>query len=208
MTKKKTNFDKEINILTDRYVTLDELMSVPAGVSVELDLGCGSGDFSLGLAKKYPERLVFAADIQLNRIRKTASRCERAGLTNVRYFRVEARYFLTVVLPDSALDRIHIICPDPWPKNRHRSHRLIASDFTAQICRVLKPDGVLHFATDDPDYRVNAEKILQESGLLVRADDDRVADVSEIKTEFERQWLASGKTVFHTAWIRNNNIQR
>jgi len=198
---KKYNSDGEIFILSDQYLILSDLMDLPENTPVELDLGCGSGDFTLGLAQKYPDRLVFAADIMLGRMRKVVSKCRRAGvLANTRFFRVEARHLLTIILPDACLDRLHILCPDPWPKNRHKGHRLISSDIMAQIHRVLKPGGIFHFATDDAPYLEAGVKNITESGLFERADDFVLADVADIKTEFERQWLAQGKPVPHTAW--------
>lgn len=200
--KKKTDSDAEIFLLNNQYVILSDLMTIPEGKTVELDLGCGSGDFTVGLAQKFPERLVFAADIMLNRIRKVVSKCRRAGvLESTRFFRVEARHLVSIILPDQCLDRLHVICPDPWPKNRHSGHRLISSDFMMQIHRVLKPGGIFHFATDDPPYLEAGTKNIVESGLFERVDETVfLADVADIKTEFERQWLAAGKAVPHTAW--------
>ncbi len=200
--KKKTDSDAEIFLLNNQYVILADLMDLPEGKCVELDLGCGSGDFTVGLAQKFPERLVFAADIMLNRIRKVVSKCRRAGvLESTRFFRVEARHLVSIILPDQCLDRLHVICPDPWPKNRHSGHRLISSDFMMQIHRVLKPGGIFHFATDDPPYLEAGTKNIVESGLFERVDETVfLADVADIKTEFERQWLAAGKAVPHTAW--------
>ena len=202
--KKKVDSDGEIFLLNDQYAVLSDLMKLPENVPVELDLGCGSGDFSVALAEKHPERLVFAADIMLNRMRKVVSKCRRAGVSNVRFFRVEARHLLTIILPDACLDRLHVICPDPWPKNRHKGHRLISSDIMAQIFRVLKPGGIFHFATDDAVYREAAEKNILESGLFERAEDSVLSDVADIRTEFERQWLDAGKIVPHDAWRRKD----
>ncbi len=198
MAKKKTETDREIFLLNDQYLLLSDLMAVPE--KIELDLGCGSGDFSIELARRHPERIVFSADIMLNRIRKVASKGRRAGLTNLRYFRVEARHLVSIILPDKCLDRLHILCPDPWPKNRHSGHRLISADFMMQIYRVLKDDGIFHFATDDPPYLAAAVKNLTESGLFEQAENDVLSDVADIRTEFERQWLDAGKAVPHTAW--------
>lgn len=201
MAKKKTETDQEIFFLNDRYLLLSDLMDVPE--QIELDLGCGSGDFSIELARRHPERMIFSADIMLNRIRKVAGKGRRAGLTNLRYFRVEARHLTSIILPDACLDRLHILCPDPWPKNRHAGHRLLSADYMMHVHRILKDDGIFHFATDDEPYLAAALKNITESGLFERADDQVLSDVSDIKTEFERQWLEKGKTVTHTAWRKS-----
>lgn len=202
MTKKNLQSDSEIFILNDQYRILSDLMPIPPKTQiVELDLGCGAGDFAVELAARYPERLVFAADVMLPRVRKVVRKAGRSGLDNLKFFRVEARNFLTIVLPDASLDRLHLICPDPWPKKRHRANRLLAADFMQAIWRVLKSDGIFHFATDDAPYLEIGTKNLRESNLFDEADPaNALADVADIRTEFEKQWLEQGKSVVHTAW--------
>lgn len=204
---KKTQFDSEILILNDRYVLLNEVVSLPPDAIVELDLGCGTGDMAVGVAALYPERVVFAADVMLGRLRKVARKAHRAQVENVKFLRVEARHLCSLILPDACLDRIHILCPDPWPKTRHKGHRLMSSDFMMQIHRILKPGGILHFATDDLPYLESSVKNLRSSGLFEeKTDGQPIADVRHITTEFERQWTAQGKPVIHTAWQKKTWI--
>ena len=199
------NFEKtleEIHILTGRYVLFNDICPLPDDRFIELDLGCGKGGFTAALARKYPERLILAADIMLGRMRKVRKKVEQLGCRNVCYLRTEARVLLGFCLPDRCLDRVHILCPDPWPKDRHRGHRLLCADFMMPINRVLKEGGIFHFATDDPEYLEAVVKLVNSSGLFEPADADALADVSgeEFRTEFERDWLAQGKTVPHLAW--------
>ena len=79
------------------------------------------------LAARYPERRILAADVMLGRLRKVVKRLERSGSANWEVLRVEARMLIGRMLPDASLDRIHLLCPDPWPKGRHRGHRLLAA---------------------------------------------------------------------------------
>lgn len=197
---KKLNNDQEIFLLNDKYVLLSDLMKVEKDTKIELDLGCGTGDLALALAERKKDSLIFAADIQINRIRKVARKGKRAGFDNLHCFRVEARHLVSIILPDGCLDRLHILCPDPWPKARHSGHRLMSADFMMQISRVLKKDGILHFATDDEPYMAATVKNIMESGLFERLGNEALADIEDVKTEFERQWLAQGKPVPHTAW--------
>ena len=199
------NFEKtleEIHILTDRYALFGEICPIPAGKTVELDLGCGKGGFSAALSEKYPERLILAADIMLGRMRRVKKKTDRIGNGNVCCLRTEARFLLGIALPDRCIDRIHILCPDPWPKDRHRGHRLLCSDFMMQINRVLKEGGIFHFSTDDPEYLKTVTDLVKTSGLFEPAGPDAIADVSGERfiTEFERDWLALGKPVTHLAW--------
>lgn len=168
---------------------------------VELDLGCGNGRFSEEAAARFPQRTFLAADIMMGRIRKCTNRARRAGHANVIPIRAEARLLVTTFLPDTSLNRIHILCPDPWPKARHRHHRLICSEFIGQIHRVLKDDGEFHFSSDDQPYLETVIRLIETSGLFKR-DDSRMAEISDIKTDFELRWLNRDKPVTHCLWVK------
>ena len=188
--------DQKINILTSAYCHV-----IPQNSDAELDMGCGSGSFTIALAKKYPDRQILAADVMIGRLRKVVKKMERAGLTNMDVLRVEARFLIAQMLPDGALDRIQILCPDPWPKNRHRGTRLLCSDFTTQLHRVLKPEGVFHFSSDDEAYCEAVNKVISASGLF-ELDPAGIADLAGVRSDFEERWLAEGRMVHHRAWRR------
>ena len=186
--------DQKISILTSSYCHV-----VPESDHAELDMGCGAGSFTVALAARYPERTIYAADVMLGRLRKVVRKAEQAKLENMRVLRVEARNLIAMMLPDASLDRLHILCPDPWPKNRHRGNRLLCSDFTTQLHRVLKRDGIFHFSSDDENYCDAVNKVIAESGLF-ELYPEGIADLTDIKSDFEKRWLAEGKAVHHRAW--------
>lgn len=173
-------------------------LELPDGIT-ELDLGCGSGSYTVELATRYPDRKIFAADVMIGRLRKLVHRAEKAGCGNLTVWRVEARQLIGRILPDKSFDRIHLLCPDPWPKERHRGNRLLCSDFTTQLHRVLKDDGVFHFSSDDVNYCGAVGRILAASQLFAPAEAG-IADLTDISSDFERRWRAQGLTVAHRAW--------
>lgn len=197
---KKTVYDDQIYILNDKYMLLEDFFELAENDFVELDLGCGTGDLAVPLAARYPERRVIAADVMLGRLRKVIRKARRDGIVNLDFFRVEARHLISVIMPENSIDRLHILCPDPWPKHRHKGNRLMSSDFMMHIASKLKKDGLFHFATDDVPYMTQATKNIESSGLFERVSNDFIADISDIKTEFERQWLSMGKAVPHKVW--------
>jgi tRNA (guanine-N7-)-methyltransferase len=188
--------DADIDILTGRYVILDGL--VPER-RTELDLGCGKGGFTVELARRHPDSAVLAADVMIGRLRKLTGKIRAAGLSNVRLLRTEARALVCVSLPHGSIDRAHILCPDPWPKHRHKGERLMSSEFIYRLSLVLKKGGVLHFSTDDTRYFDATSALVDSSGLFAR-DPDAISDVADIKTDFEKRWNSQGLKVGHAAW--------
>ena len=187
--------DSKIRMLSREYCVLE----LDPETVCELDMGCGSGSFTAALAARYPKRHILAADVMLGRLRKVVKRLDKSGSSDWEVLRVEARMLIGRMLPDSSLDRIHLLCPDPWPKGRHRGHRLLASDFTASLHRVLKTDGIFHFSSDDTNYCRAVEEVMTQSRLFAPAPDG-AADLADVKSDFELKWLAEGKTVKHLTW--------
>lgn len=185
----------EINMLTGEYRKLE----IPDGY-VELDMGCGKGSFTTALAERYPERHILAADIMIGRLRKLAKRADRMGLENMELLRVEAGMLINCMMPPKSVNRIHILCPDPWPKQKHKGNRLMSSEFISRLALVLKDGGVFHFSTDDKPYFASATKVVENSGLFSDNDLSLIEDVQDIKTDFERLWESTGKSVAHAAW--------
>lgn len=192
--------DDKIRFFADSYQLFPrEILSCRP--IVELDLGCGVGTFTAELARRYPERTVLAADVMLGRLRKLVKRALRLKLDNLEICRVEARYLLGLILPDGSLNRLHLLCPDPWPKDRHRSHRLLTSDFTAQLHRILKEDGIFHFSSDDQNYCSLVRGVIAESKLFAEYPQG-IADLRDFTSDFELRWNSEGKTVQHLAFRR------
>ncbi len=198
--KKKKSVDELIEILTDCYVNLD----IPSDKFIELDLGCGKGAFTTALAEKYPERLIYAVDVMLGRLRTLGKRNIRQGVNNMKLLRSEAWYLIGNALPDSSIDRLHLLCPDPWPKEKHKGNRLISNEFLGRLYVKLRKNGIFHFSTDDVNYYSQAIRTISNSKLFVR-DDETISDIFDIKTDFENKWNEQGLKVNHCGWIKINN---
>jgi tRNA (guanine-N7-)-methyltransferase len=196
---KKTKEDSFICILSGVYSNIESVLTFPEGKIIEIDMGCGKGSFSTKLAKKYPGRHIFSADVMIGRLRKLVKRNQRENVENIDALRVDARQLLGYMLPDSSIGRIHMLCPDPWPKDRHKGKRLLCSDFLSKIYRVLADGGVFHFASDDINYFEGVQEVFSGAWGFER-DDSAIEDISDVKSDFELRWLEDGRKVNHIAW--------
>lgn len=124
----------------------------PRSAPLALEIGCGTGHFILQLAERRPDINFIAIDIYNKGCLKTCRKIEAAGLENIRVLRMEARYLLAHYLGAQSLRAIYINCPDPWPKKRHRSRRLVNREFMLGALFHLEPQGDFYFASDFFDY--------------------------------------------------------
>ncbi len=117
-----------------------------------LEIGCGTGHFILEQALKQPEINFLGIDIYNKGCLKTCAKVDAAGIHNVRVMRIEARWLLEKGLPPEGLAAVYINCPDPWPKKRHQSRRLVNREFLLLLAQYLRPGGEFFFSTDFSHY--------------------------------------------------------
>lgn len=186
--------------LFNQWRVIDPCFGRPS-LPVELDLGCGNGRFTVELARRYPSRLIVGTDIKLGRLRRVQKRAERSGATNLELLAVNSLDFMAYMLPDGCLDRVHVLCPDPWPKGRHQARRLVTTSFLCRLAHALKPGGVLHMSTDHLPYFDAWQGVLQNLPFFA-ACPEGIADIADIRSDFELTWTALGKPVPHLAYRR------
>lgn len=117
-----------------------------------LEIGCGVGDFAASMATLHPEWNYLALDYYNKGCLKTCKRADKAGLSNLRVVRDEARSFMERCIEPGSLRAVIINCPDPWPKLRHRKRRLVNAAFIAYLRGFMQSGGELFFSTDFVDY--------------------------------------------------------
>jgi tRNA (guanine-N7-)-methyltransferase len=166
----------------------------PGSRPLEVDLGCGDGSFLLAMAGQFPDRDFLGVERLLGRVRKVCKKASRRGLENVRLLRLESRYTIEWLLPPASVSRLHLLCPDPWPKARHHRRRLFQPPFLDAIRQVLIPGGEFLFMTDHPEYFEWATDIMQSYEGFERLP-WQDGDFFYPKTDFQLQWEAEGKSM-------------
>ena len=165
---------------------------------VELELGSGDGGFLLRYASLHPEHNFLGVERLLGRIRKLERKAPRLGLTNLRGVRIEAAYLLRYLLPPGAVTALHVYFPDPWPKKRHRSRRLVNPEFPGLAARVLAPGARVFLRTDDADYFAQMQEVFGASAGFTVA--DMPDELAQVPTDFELDFAAQGRPTRRAAW--------
>jgi tRNA (guanine-N7-)-methyltransferase len=170
---------------------------------LEIEIGTGKGRFIVQEALRRPEVDFFGLEWSLKHLRLAMERVRKRGLTNVRFHRADAKHVLADLLRDAAALRVHVYCPDPWPKKRHHKRRLFDEATTRHLERVLRPGGYLHVSTDVADYFELIVATLLRTTHLVPADDPLFPlAAGEGKTNYETKYLAAGRRIHRAAFMR------
>ena len=175
---------------------LPELFPCPQPLEVEL--GCGDASFLVEYARRNPAKNFIGVERLLGRLQKLDRKGRRARLKNLRGVRIESAYFLQYLLPPHAAAVLHVYFPDPWPKKKHRRHRLINELFPALARTALAPGGQVFLRTDDADYFQQMNEVFEAAKAFEKIATS--AELAEIVTDFERDFNVQGIPTLHAAY--------
>lgn len=165
---------------------------------VRLEIGIGHGEFLSALAAAHPEERLIGVEYDHLRVTKTAHKCLRLGVDNMRLFADEAHHFVRYRMPVASAHRAYILFPDPWPKAGHRRRRLMTRSFLLDISRAVAPGGQLIIASDTHNYAFQALSNLTALPGLWRnlyPNGYRFDIPTRFPTVFERYKKAEGCTI-------------
>ena len=170
----------------------------PQAQPLEVELGCGDASFLVEYARRNPRTNFIGVERLLGRIQKLDRKGRREGLANTRGVRIESAYFLQYLLPPHSAGAVHIYFPDPWPKKKHRRHRLINQEFPMLARHALVPGGTVFLRTDDADYFQQMNEVFAEAKEFTPG--ETPATLAEITTDFEREFNAQGIPTLRAAY--------
>ena len=165
-----------------------------------LELACGKGEYSVNLAKLFPEKNFIGIDYKGNRIWRGAKTALDEGIKNVAFLRIQIEHILEY-FEKGEVSEIWITFPDPQPQISREKKRLTFPGFLDKYRVVLEPHGILHLKTDNDALHAYTHEKIAELGLQlhVRTEDlyrsDFADEVLSIKTYYEKKYLASEKNI-------------
>jgi len=169
---------------------------------IVLELGCGKGEYTIGLAQKHPEKNFIGVDIKGNRIWTGAKQSIEYNLKNVAFLRTRID-FIDHCFAANEVDEIWITFPDPQPQKTRERKRLTNPLFLNRYKKFLKKDGLIHLKTDSTSFYEYTLQVIKENDLpLVWHTNDLYkncpADRQElitIKTYYEALFTAKGEDI-------------
>lgn len=175
---------------------------------ITLELGCGKGEYTVGLARRHPERNFIGVDIKGHRFWRGAKTSSEEGLSNVAFLRTKIE-FVQNFFAAGEVSEIWLTFSDPQPKDEKGTKRITSELFLERYRGFMVPGGIIHVKSDSPLlYTLSKEgwmqsgwPILEDSsdvyGDLVHRVDADFADVLNIRTFYERRWLEEGKNIHY-----------
>jgi tRNA (guanine-N7-)-methyltransferase len=162
------------------------------------ELGCGKGEYTVGLGERNPAKNYIGIDLKGARLWRGCKSVVEKDLKNIAFVRTRVDHILRV-FGTSEIDELWITFPDPQPKKERL--RLTSPVFIERYREVLRSGGLLHLKTDDRDfYQYSLEVAMNEQLVVLRNTEDLYHDgindeVSAIQTFYEAKWLEMNKKI-------------
>tara|TARA_Y100000589_G_scaffold332089_1_gene389189 strand:- start:17145 stop:17828 length:684 start_codon:yes stop_codon:yes gene_type:complete len=180
-----------------------------------LELGCGKGEYTVGLAKKFPNINFIGIDIKGSRIWRGAKTCIEENIQNVFFLRSKVD-FINHFFDKNEVSEIWLTFSDPQPKKPRK--RLTSPLFIDRYKKILKKEGVIHLKTDsDLLYEYTLDEISSKNYEIINQCNDvhgfiknnlsqKTQDILSIKTFYESIWINDGKKIKYVCFSGIHNV--
>jgi tRNA (guanine-N7-)-methyltransferase len=168
---------------------------------IVLELGCGKGEYSVGLAERFPNKNFIGIDIKGARFWRGAKTAVESGMNNVAFVRTQIE-LINHIFTENEVSEIWITFPDPQIKYKRTKHRMTNSEFLNNYKKILKPNGLMHLKTDSEFMHGYTLGLLHGEGHEVIYANHNIyknegapAEVTGIQTFYESQYLEVNKPI-------------
>ena len=182
------------------------------GSPVILELACGRGEYTVGLAKLFPQQNFIGIDVKGNRMYIGAKKCLTENINNARFLRTQIEK-LTDYFSPGEVDEIWITFPDPQLRISKAKKRLTHPRFLRLYQHVLKPGGYIHLKTDSPDLYLFTKRVAGLYNLTIVEDSDdvysgrKIKEELKIKTHYESMDIAQSKKIHYLKFTLPDEIK-
>ncbi len=167
---------------------------------IHIEIGMGKGRFLMDMAALHPDINYIGIEKYSSVLLRAIQKQEQLLLPNVIFIRMDAENITDVFAP-SEVDKIYLNFSDPWPKDRHAKRRLPSREFLGRYDKILRPDGVVEFKTDNQDLFRFALDEVEPAGWNLDAvtydlHHDEVMNEGNVMTEYEEKFSSLGNPIY------------
>ena len=165
---------------------------------IHIEIGMGKGQFITGMAKAHPEINYIGVEMQVSVVSIALDKLIEQPLPNLKLLHVDGSA-LTEYFADSEVDQIYLNFSDPWPKKRHEKRRLTYKTFLAVDEQILRPNGEIHFKTDNQGLFEYSLASFSQYGMIIKQvwlDLHQSQFEGNIMTEYEEKFSSKGQRIY------------
>jgi tRNA (guanine-N7-)-methyltransferase len=179
-----------------RELTEKNLFDVPG--PMVLEIGCGTGEFLLGLAAEWSERRFVGVEISRRAVYHAVNQAEAQKLENIKFIKADIRLLYPLMQPDT-WSQIHLNYPDPNYSASRRKHRIFSPAFLDACHHSLTNIGKISIVTDQRPFLMDMLKIAEADPRFTKPHDERYLEAfsSAEKSRFQKVWERFQSPVFH-----------
>ena len=165
---------------------------------IHIEIGMGKGQFITGMAKAHPEINYIGVEMQVSVVSIALDKLIEQPLPNLKLLHVDGSA-LPEYFADSEVDQIYLNFSDPWPKKRHEKRRLTYKTFLAVDEQILRPNGEIHFKTDNQGLFEYSLASFSQYGMILKQvwlDLHQSQFEGNIMTEYEEKFSSKGQRIY------------
>ena len=165
-----------------------------------LEIGFGEGEFIEETASIYKDWNFIGIEIKYGRFKKAVRKINKSSLNNVRLIHIDATIAVEQVFGDSSFDKVYINFPDPWPKDKHKKHRMINETFLNNLMKIMKEKSLLEFVSDHEDYVGHTLEVFKKVKDFKQTNlqkGNKINTGNRPITKFESEFLEKNKDIYY-----------
>jgi tRNA (guanine-N7-)-methyltransferase len=174
---------------------------------IVLELGCGKGEYTVGLAELFPDKNFIGIDIKGARMHRGATDALNKGLKNVAFVRTRIE-FITAFFAENEVDEVWLTFPDPQMKKVNK--RLSSTRFLKLYKQFMKPQGLVHLKTDSYFLHTYTSEMVKANNFKIEVNEDDLYnsdyqnEILSIQTHYESKWIAHGLSIKYLQYQLEN----
>ena len=173
---------------------------------IVIELGCGKGEYTVGLAKNNPHINYIGIDVKGHRFHKGAKEALENNMTNVAFLRARVE-FIEAFFAQNEVAEVWLTFSDPQPQDHEGKRRITSPYYIEKYKKFVQPGGIIHIKHDNPDVYSKAMRELPQAGYTIEiANDDiygsfmqtqseEMQQILNIRTYYEQMWLDEGRKI-------------